>query len=58
MAQEDATTHTLEYGHAPIPAAEANFPDFGEPEASHVTGAEPEDHAAFEAPDFGGAGDR
>ncbi|HMH59112.1 MAG TPA: hypothetical protein VK537_08020 [Galbitalea sp.] len=57
MAQEDAGTHTLEYGHAPIPAVEAEFPDFGEPEASHVAGDKSEAPAAFEAPDFGGAED-
>jgi hypothetical protein len=58
MAHEEVGTQTLEYEHAPIAAAEAELPDFGEPEASHISDSEPEDHAAFEAPDFGGAADR
>jgi hypothetical protein len=58
MAHEDVGTQTLEYGHAPIAAAEAEMPDFGEPEPSHVAGVELAGHAAFEAHDFGGAADR
>jgi hypothetical protein len=58
MAHEEVGTQTLEYGHAPIAAAEAEMPDFGEPEASHMALTELEGHAAFEAPDFGGASDR
>lgn len=58
MAHEEVGTQTLEYGHAPIAAVEAEMPDFGVPEARHISGAELEGHAAFEAPDFGGAADR
>jgi hypothetical protein len=58
MAHEEVGTQILEYGHAPIAAAEAEMPDFGEPEASHISGSGLEGHAAFEAPDFGGASDR
>ena len=58
MAHEEVGTQTLEYGHAPIAAAEAEMPDFGEPEASHIAGAEFEGHEAFEAPDFGGTSGR
>jgi hypothetical protein len=49
---------TIEYGHAPIPAAEADMPDFGKPEASPATRGRTEDHPSFEAHDFGGPQDR
>ncbi|HEX4400440.1 MAG TPA: hypothetical protein VHZ98_03860 [Galbitalea sp.] len=60
MAQQATQTRsdTIEYGHAPIPAAEADLPDFGIPEASPATRGRTEDHASFEAHDFGGTRDR
>jgi hypothetical protein len=58
MAQQATHSDTIEYGHAPIPAAEADLPDFGKPEASPVTHRRTEDHASFEAHDFGGSRDR
>ena len=58
MAQQATHSDTIEYDHAPIPAAEADLPDFGVPEASLVTHSRTEDHASFEAHDFGGSRDR
>jgi len=58
MAQQTSHSDTIEYDHAPIPAAEADLPDFGIPEASAATPDRTEDHPSFEAHDFGGTRDR
>ena len=58
MAQHATHTERIEYDHAPIPATEADLPDFGVPEAPQVTTDAVEGHETFEAPDFGGLKDR
>jgi hypothetical protein len=50
----DDTTHITtypDYGHAPVPAAEAQLHDFGDPKAH--AGDQPDEHRAYTDHDFG-----
>jgi hypothetical protein len=47
---ERPSAEVPDYGHAPIPAAEAPLHDFGDP---NLHAEHPDDHKAYQAHDFG-----